>query len=453
MKDAFPPGLNSGLLGLTNAIRYKLDPLGFLRDAVNRYGDVAPLQIGSNFIYLLHHPKFVKQVFLDNWSKFGKPDLIKVSNRGYWGDGLTSLEGQPWERRRRLIKPAFHQDRITTFARSIVSCTQDIIECWQAHAIINVDEVMLTLTARIAAKILFDAELEGHESKAITKTGPDIIHFKEAIGVDFRVSQNGDDFSSTSLIRRRAGQDMASTLKIIQDRFDTAEDRGDMVSFLVNATYEDGSQMTYEELVGEIMQMFFAGHHTIPTTLIWLWYALSQHSELEAQVHEELDRVLEERPPRAEDLPHLPYNEMIVKETLRYYSPTVALVREAKEDVQVGEYILNKGATVWISPYLLHRDPRFFENPERFWPERFTKERARRIPKYAYIPFGTGPRICIGQALSLMQIRLILATVAQKYRLVLPPGQSIKPTLFLTMRPDKEMYMQVIPRSKKPNMS
>lgn len=448
MKLQYPPGPSGGLLGLGNAIHYKIDPLGFLKEAAKTYGDVVYLQMGQTPIYLLNHPEFVQQVFLNDWQKFKKPELIKISNRGYWGDGLTSLEGDAWQRRRRLVQPAFHQHRIATLAQSIVECSRDMVKGWQPGEMINIDEAMLTVTARVATRVLFDAELESHGSAAENEKRSGVIPLEEALGVDFTTIQSGADSSGIYLTRRRAGQKMNATLNIIQEHFAAPKMRNDMLSFLLNATHEDGSPMTHEEVIGEILQMFFAGHHTIPTTLIWLWYALSQNPEVERSVHEELDQMLGGQLPSLEDLPNLPYGEMVIKETLRFYSPTVALVRETVEEVHVGGYTLEKGASIWVSPYLLHHDPRNFEQPERFWPERFSQENIKQIPKYAYLPFGVGPRICIGHAFSMLVIRLILATVAHLYRLVLAPDQVIVPKLFLTMRPEKEIYMQVEERMK-----
>jgi cytochrome P450 len=375
--------------------------------------------------------------------------LIKTSNRGYWGDGLTTLEGDPWRTRRRLIQPAFHEARIENYGKVVVECAGDMVERWQPGQVVNLDEAMLTLTARIAARILFDAELEGFESPAANESRSGMIRFEEAVGEEFTATRRRGDSTLAYLTRRRAGPNMDTTLKIIHERFASGEDRGDMLSFLLNATAAGGGRLTRQEVIGEILQMFFAGHHTIPTTLLWLWVALWQHPEVEARVYEELDRVLRGRRPTVENLPHLPYGEMVIKETMRFYPLAAMLPREVIEDVQLGDYTVKQGATVWVSPYLLHRDSRNFEEPERFWPERFSPERAKRISKFAYLPFGAGPRICIGSGLAMLELELVLATVAQSYRLSLAPDHRVVPKVFLTIRPESEIHAQVSSRLSK----
>ncbi|HXV97933.1 MAG TPA: cytochrome P450, partial [Anaerolineae bacterium] len=202
----------------------------------------------------------------------------------------------------------------------------------------------------------------------------------------------------------------------------------------------------HEEVINEVLQLFFAGHHTIPTTLIWLFYALSQNPEVETNVYKELDSVLKGRSFSSDDLPGLLYAEMVIKESMRFYASSLMIVREVAEDVQVGDYILKKGMLIYVSPYLLQRDPRNFEQPERFWPGRFSQENTKPVYRYAFLPFGVGPRNCIGFGLSMLEIRLILATIAQSYRLALAPDQIVVPKVSLTIRPAQEICMQVVAR-------
>lgn len=439
MDSRYPPGPDGGDLGLANLIRYQIRGLDFLAELAATYGDLVYLQLGGTPIYLLNHPDLVKQVMLDDWQRFGKPELIKASNRGHWGDGLTTLEGGTWRARRRLMQPAFHERRIAAFAPVIVACAQEALQAWPPGQAIHLGPAMLTLTARIAARVLFDAELEGFGSDGANRDRAGLIPLAEALGEDFSLSQRGDGPTSLVLTRRRAGPDMAATLRIIEARYASPEDRGDMLSFLLQATFEDGSRLSLEELTNELLQMFFAGHHTIPMTLVRLWYALGENPEVEATVHAELDEGLAGQPPDLAALARLPYGELVIKETMRRYPVAPLLSRQAAAPVELGGYRLREGALVWISPYLLHRDPRFFEQPERFWPERFGPSRAGQIPKYGYLPFGAGPRICIGNALAMMILRLVLATIAQTRHLRLAPA-------FSGAHPETDIYVQAIPR-------
>lgn len=448
MKKKYPPGPDNRHANIVNVIHYKINPLGFLTEIAEKYGDLVYFQMGEQEIYLLNHPDLVRQAFLKNWPRLKKPALTNRSNRGYWPDGLTSLQGESWRRQRRLMQPAFHQHRIAAYAQIIVNCTKDLINKWKVGDVINIDQEMLTLTARIAARILFDAEVEGFGSPSANKKRSGLIPFKEAMGEHFTVTENKESHIPSYITRLRAGPKMETTLAIIEERLASQEERGDMLSFFLHATYQDGSRMNREEIIGELLQMFFAGHHTLPTILIWLWIALSQNPTVESKMQAEVEQVLGERMPDHEALSGLSYGEMVIKETIRYYSPITIHLREVRDEFQLNSYTLKKGASIWVSPYLLHRDSRYFEEPERFLPERFSKENAQRIPKYAYLPFGAGPRICIANVLSMMQMNLIFATLAQSFSLTLVPRQVIVPKGILTMRPEKEVLMQVVARPK-----
>jgi cytochrome P450 len=465
MNRQIPPGPDGGFLGLGNTLRYKVDPFGFLTEIAETYGDIVSLQLVGDYIYskhikkttgvrsdyivLLNHPDFVQQVFVDERQKFKKPDFLRASLRGNWGDALASLEEDAWKKRRRLLQPMFHQRHIAAYAQTIVECTEDMLASWRPDTPINLDQEMLILTARIAVRTVLDAELEGFGSAAANKQRSGVINFAEAMGEDFTTTQDSADSPPVSLSRRRAGPKMDTTRAIIENRLISQENRGDMLSFLLQVSDDEGKRLTSEEVTDEVLQLFFAGHHTIPTTLIWLFYALSQNPEVEAKVFQEVDSVLEVRRPGAEDLPRLPYAELVIKESMRFYSSSLMIVREVAEDVRVGPYILEKGTLIYVSPYLLQRDPRNFEQPERFWPERFSNENTKSVYKYAFLPFGTGPRNCIGFGLAMLQVRLILASIAQSYRLSLLPDQVIVPKVSLTIRPAEDTYMQVAARLEK----
>jgi cytochrome P450 len=235
--------------------------------------------------------------------------------------------------------------------------------------------------------------------------------------------------------------------KFIDDRRATGEDKGDLLSMLLLARDEDdgqsgvASQMTDKQVRDEAMTLFGAGHETTAVALTWTWYLLSQHPEVEAKLHEELDTVLGGRQPTLEDLQRLPYTEMIVKEAMRMYPPAFGTTREVIADGEIGGYPTKKGQTVYINIYGVHRDARFFPEPDRFDPERFSPENEKQMHKYAYLPFGGGPRVCIGNAFAMMEARLILATVAQQYRLRLAPGHQVVPERLFTLRPKNGMKM------------
>jgi cytochrome P450 len=230
--------------------------------------------------------------------------------------------------------------------------------------------------------------------------------------------------------------------KFIDDRRASGEDKGDLLSMLLLARDEDGTgQMNDKQVRDEAMTLFGAGHETTAVALTWTWYLLSQHPEVEARLHEELNIALGGRQPTLEDLPRLPYTEMIIKEAMRLYPPAFGTTREANTNAEIAGYTIKKGQVVYVNIYGVHRDSRFFPDPDRFDPERFSPENEKQIQKYAYLPFGGGPRVCIGNAFAMMEARLILATVAQKYRLKLAPGHQVAPSRLFTLRPKFGMKM------------
>jgi cytochrome P450 len=232
--------------------------------------------------------------------------------------------------------------------------------------------------------------------------------------------------------------------EMIQARRASGAGTTDLLSMLLSAVDEEsGAGMSDQQLRDEMMTLFLAGHETTANALTWTWYLLSQHPEVEARLHEELARVLGDRPPAVTDLANLPYTEMVVREVLRLYPPAPGFTREPIEDVMIGGYSVPKGAMVTVITYALHRDKRFFEDPERFDPERFSPGWQERIPRYAYLPFGGGPRVCIGNGFALQEARMILATVARQCRFTLEPGQTVTPVQLVTVRPKAPIRMRV----------
>ncbi|HEU4327308.1 MAG TPA: cytochrome P450 [Roseiflexaceae bacterium] len=420
--DQRPPGPNAPGYASDNLRRFRDDYGAFLRELTATYGDIVALPVGQHQICLLSDPASVQQVFAGERHSFQKPEALHASNRGYWGDGLTSLEGAAWLRMRRLLQPAFHPHHLARFAPVIVECAQDMLAGWQPGAWVDVTQASLDLVARIAARTVLDADVEGHAGRCPRSARAGLIPAKELRGVQFAVTLLRGETDAVPMMRPRAGRRPGRAVEIIKERLASREDRGDMLSRLLRAADEAGHTLSADEVLGEMIQMLFAGHLNFPRALAGVWQALAEHPEAERGLHAEVDRVLGGRPPQHDDLPNLPYTEMVIKEALRRYTPSgLALHREVTQPVQVGSYTLEPGTIVWVDLHLLHHDPRLFAEPERFWPERFGPERERAIPRYAFLPFGAGPRTCIGNGLAMMQMQLIVTVVAQSYRLALPP--------------------------------
>jgi cytochrome P450 len=293
---------------------------------------------------------------------------------------------------------------------------------------------------RIIAKTLFDANLD--DTAAIGDAITVALH-----EVDDRFNRlillpNWAPTASNRAMKDAVAKLDAIIQRFIDDRRASGEDKGDLLSMLLMARDEDtDGVMTDKQVRDEAMTLFGAGHETTAHALSWTWYALSQHPDAEARLHAELAEVLGGRAPTLEDLPRLKYTEQVVKEAMRLYPPAWTTTREAIADIELGGYPIRKGEVVVLPIYTIHRDPRYFPDPERFDPDRFSPEREKDIPKYAYLPFGGGPRVCIGNAFALMEARLIVATMAQRFSFSVAPGQIIEPQRMFTLRPKNGMRM------------
>jgi cytochrome P450 len=361
------------------------------------------------------------------------------------GNGLFTSDGDFWKRQRRLVQPAFHSKRIGAYAQIMADYATDLGDEWKAGLTRDIGQDMTTLTMRIIAKTLFDADVT-HEAQEV---GPAIRDVVALVEESFRQLFPMPTWLPTSHNRKlRAAVARLDTLiqRFINDRRASGEDKGDFLSLLLSAHDDNNSVMTDKQVRDEAMTLFGAGHETTAVTMMWVWYLLSQHPEVEAKLHAELDGVLAGRKPTLDDLPQLGYTERIVKEAMRLYPAAWAITREAQEEVTLGGHRLKKGQVLFVNVYGLHHDPRYYAEPERFDPDRFGPENEGNIPKYAYLPFAAGPRVCIGNAFSLMESRLLLATLAQRFRLTLAPNLTVIADRQFTLRPKYGLQMVVATR-------
>ena len=355
------------------------------------------------------------------------------------GHGLVSANGAEHKRQRRLTQPAFHTRRIDAYAGTMVDYTTAMLDEWRDGQEQDVAEAMSALTMFIVARTLFGADRVDMKDTA------------EGIGAAIHVIQaaTNNEFQSPFLLpewlptamnrdRRRAVGTLYQTIdRLIAERRaqGDAADSGDLLSMLLLSCDDAGDRMSDDEVRDQAVTLFVAGHETTSNALTWTWYLLSQHPAAEARLHAELDTALGGRPPTLADLPHLPYTLQVIKEAMRLYPPAwVVNVRRAAADTTLGPYAVKQGDLLWLSPFVMHRRPAFFPDPERFDPDRWTPERERSLPKFAYMPFGGGPRVCIGNGFALMEAHLIVAAVAQRYRLRLPTGAVVTPQPKATLR-------------------
>lgn len=413
----------------------QVDLVGLLRKLAATHGDFVRFPLGAKTFYLCNRPAYVRLLFIENVHKLQKPAFMRDSNRGYWGDGLTTEEGARWRDRRALLRPAFRAEATQRHLQITAACTEEMLSGFRPGSVVRLRHELRALVARIAARSLFDADVEGIGPLSTASTpstasttastpstsearrpGAPLIRFEEAYGEDFTVVMRDDPTSPLALTRPRAPRRMDSTLEIIDARLRSREDRGDMLSFLIRATFADGSRLTRDEIIGEIIQMLYAGHLTVPLVLSSFWFDLSQNPSAARRVHVEAARVSDGLPSAADDPPA--YCEAALKESMRLHAPAPILFREVAVPFAIDDHTLEAGAGVWVSPQLLHLDPRNFPEPERFRPERFDRDQQATIPECAYLPFGTGPRTCIGNRLALAQMAIIASLIARRFRLI-----------------------------------
>ncbi len=422
------------------------DPLGLLRQWANTYGDIFHYRLLNRHVYFLNHPDHIKYVLATAPLNFIKGQAVRA-NRRIFGNGLVSNEGASWARQRRLLQPAFHHERIESYAATMVEYTGRLLASWQDGETRDIHQDMMQVTLEIVARALFSVEIASHRDR-----------FSAALDTLMGLSVGARLLLPPALrliptpgnIRfLRATRQLDSIVYeiIAQRRSETATSHIDVLDTLLQSRFEDGSPMPNQLVRDETMTLLLAGHETTATSLSWTWLLLSQHPEVEAKLWNELATQLQGSTPALRDLPRLPYTERVIKEAMRLYPPVWALVRNAVEDCEIGGYRIPAGDTIFMSQWVMHRDARFYEDPGRFDPDRWLDERARNIPRYAYFPFGGGPRSCIGAAFATTEAALVLATIAQRFQLRVVPGQPLdgKPTI--TLRPRHGIKAVVTRRS------
>lgn len=447
MTPKLAPGQKMGLLQIFRlmAAGEKFDGLAFAKFTDDTYGPASYGEFGPVKMYQFADPDMIHEVLVEKVDKFQKGAVMKRGLVPFIGNGLVTSDGDFWRRQRKLAQPAFHARRIESYAGTMVKHTLKMLEGWRDGGTIRIDREMMKLTLGIACKTLFDTDVSGDaERVAVLLAGVlDITNER------FSAVVNLPEWMPTPK-RARTAKLIAELDAIIQrfidERRKTNEDRGDLLSMLMLAEDENGEHMSDKQLRDEVMTLFFAGHETTANTLTWAWYLLSQHADARAKLWAEVDGGLAGRVPTLADLSNLPYSDQVVKEALRLYPPAPGMNREPIEDVTIGGYDVPKGVQLSLSIYAMHRSSRYFANPEQFDPERFSPEREKQIPRYAYLPFGGGPRVCIGNMFAMMEARLVLATVAACYDLALLPEPQVVPEQLVTIRPRYGIQMQTVAR-------
>ncbi len=426
-----PPGPESGFFdGIRSPIRR--DPLTFMTEVAKTYGDIVGLRFLNVRTYLLVHPEQIEDVLVTNARKFIKGRALRA-NKHLFGEGLLTSEGDLWLRQRRLMQPAFHRARIAAYAGTMTGFAARIAEEWKPGQQVELHREMMRLTLLVVGKTLFSADVE-RDVPQVGKTLDVLLEYAS----DIRRMIFFPKWLPTARnfrTRRAIGQLDQIIFRIIRERRALGQDTGDLLSMLLSAQDEDGSRMSDQQLRDEVVTLFLAGHETTANALAWTWWLLAQHPEVEEKLHAELEHVLGGRLPTMEDLPWLVYTGHILTESLRLYPPAWAMARLAVEDHEILGYPIPKGTGITVSQWIVHRDPRWYEAPAAFIPERWEGNLQKELQRMAYFPFGAGSRQCIGNAFALMEATLVLATIAQRFRFRLVEGHAVTPWASLTLRP------------------
>ena len=430
IRAGLPPGPKGSLF--KGSIRsFGTNLLDFLRDTAREYGPLASFRVGPKRVFLASDPDLIEQVLVRDAKHYIKHFGARAF-KPVLGNGLVTSEGAYWQRQRKLVQPAFMKARVRSYAPVMADLTEKMLESWTHGEQVKVDFAFGDLTSRIALKTLFDLDDPGDRER-----------FTETLKFAF-------DIMTARLARLikiplwvptpenvRLNRALAELDRTVQGFIDAGRARGrsgdDLLSRLVFAEHEDGARMTDRELRDEAMTLYLASHETTALTLAWTWYLLSQHPDVEEKLVAEWRRVLGGRAPTADDVMNLPYTAHVISESMRLYPPVYVIGREATTDLELGGYRVKRGHTVLMSQWVNHRDPEYFPDPEAFKPERWEGGLAKRIPKFAYYPFGGGQRICVGNSFALMEAAIILAAVGQRYRFTVDQGYEVafKPQITL----------------------
>ncbi|MBD2489167.1 cytochrome P450 [Aulosira sp. FACHB-615] len=424
---------------------YSRDHLGFMQRCTQEYEGIVPLKFDDQWFCLLTNPDYITEVLKDRLLFVKTKDLQLIHE--VLGNGLLVSEGDFWLRQRRLAQPVFHQQQINSYGAVMVDYAEQMLKTWQDGEVKDIQAAMMRLTLDIVMKTLFDQNLQdtaaGSVGNALDETmnwfeyqtAKDIMSALSEIG---DIKQNTQEMSAEEM-ERRYQEAIAlfdeTIYAIIKQRRASGTTGKDLLGMLMQVEdADDGSRMTDKQLRDEAVTLILAGHETTANALSWTFMQLAQNPDVREKLSAELKTVLNGRTPTLADLPQLTYTNWVIKESMRLYPPVTEISREATQDCEIGGYFIPKGTNLIVSQWAMHRDGRYFSEPELFQPERWANDMEKQLPRGVYFPFGDGPRVCIGKSFALMEAVLLLATIAQKFQLDLVSDQNIELQISITLR-------------------
>ena len=440
-RSPWPPG-PKGTLILGVMSEFNRDTLGFI-ERCRDYGDVVRMRFLYLTVHFIYNPDHIEYILSTNARNFIKSRSLRSPFfQRLVGNGLLTSEGEVWKRQRRLAQPAFHRQRISSYGDVMVEYAKRMISAWNNGEVRDIHRDMMRLTLEIVVKTLFNADVSGDADKV----GRVLAQMVKPFASQATLKWILDNRLPTPTHRRfnEAAREIDEIVfRIIAERRSSGSDQGDLLSMLLAAHDEDGSQMSDRQLRDEVMTLFLAGHETTALTLSWAWYLLARSPDIEKKFHTELDEVLGSRSPAVTDMARLKYTEMIAKESMRLYPPAYGVGREAIQEFELGGYRVPAKSQLFMFQWVTQRDPRFFTEPERFYPDRWTEDFNNTLPKYAYFPFGGGPRACIGNYFAMMEIVLLLATIGQRFRFSLLPEHPVTLMPAMSLRPKDGIRVRI----------
>ncbi len=434
-----PPGPR-GLPVFGPIHEYTRDPFSFLLETKRRYGDVVSTRFAGRELYLLSHPDAIEHVLIENRKNYPKSD---ISQRLYplIGQGLLTSEGELWTQQRKLIAPAFHHKRIRSYAATMVERAEAHVAQWMDRSERAIDADMMRLTLDVALKTLFGEAVA--ESAALGRAFTEASeYFAITLKQPFPMPLWVPTARNKAMIRARDLMH-SYTRQIIESRRRASQPGEDLLSTLIEATDETGARMDDDQLRDEVLTLLLAGHETTALTLTYAFDLLGRHPHVRDKLEAELQAILGGRAPTFEDLPQLLYTAKVIKESMRLFPPGAVMLRQSLADDRVAGWTIPAGAVVAFAQWIVHRDARWFENPELFLPERWTESFEASLPRFAYFPFGGGPRICVGSAFAMMEAPLLLATIAQRFRVDLVDHRPLDLLMSVTVRPRRSVRVSV----------
>jgi len=440
----------SGLDLLRQLRTIQRDPLTFLLNCARTYGAMVQLPLGRQAAFVVSDPAGVKHVLQDNARNYIK-DTVQFSTLALiTGEGLLTSDGDFWLRQRRMIQPAFHRQKVAALGQPMVRAVEKMLARWEAlpdGAQLDIDHEMMKVTLEIVGHALFSVDLsdDANELVQAVLTSLDYVIYRAqspfALPLSLPTARN-------LAVNRALTMLNDSIARLVAARRQMAEPPGDLLQMLLEARTEDGAPMSQKQIRDEVLTMIIAGHETVASALTWTWHLLGQNPLVDAELYQELTRVLNGRLPSAADLASLPFTRAVFDETLRLFPPAWLITRKAVANDVVAGYVVPAGSLIIISPYIVHRAPEAWAAPLAFQPERFLGN--GHTARYAYLPFGGGPRLCIGNQFALLEGGLVLATVAQKFRLQAASQHTVHAEPLVTIRPRGGLPMMLQRRGLNP---